>query len=71
MVEWRKGADGLVLERGEEGGRDDGDFVAADGTEVEQVFASLDPAEYRRAMQAHPTGELVNVHGRGSNRDHA
>jgi len=36
------------LERGQERGGDDGDFVAADGAEVEHVLAALDPAEHRR-----------------------
>jgi len=61
----------LVLEGGEEGGGDDGDFVAAQGAEVEQVFAALDAAEHRRSVEAHPAGEFVHVHGPGLNCDHA
>ena len=38
-----------LAESGEEGGRDDGDFVAAEGAEVEHVLALLDPAEQRRS----------------------
>lgn len=39
---------GELAERSEERGSDDGDFVAAERTEVENVLALLDPAEHRR-----------------------
>jgi hypothetical protein len=64
------GREGLLLERGNEGGNDDGNLVAAEGSEVEQVFALLDPAEHRRAVEAHPAGEFVHVHPPRCDGDH-
>ena len=53
----------LVLESGEKGSGDDGGFVAAEGAEVEQVLALLDPTENRWPIQAHSAGQFVHVHG--------
>ncbi len=66
----KDGRGGLLLERGQERGGDDGDFVAAEGTEVEHVLALLDPTEHRRSIEAHPAGKLVHVHRLGPDGDH-